>query len=211
MLNFDTKPANQDLKGIMNYLQTFIHSFIRLRNLLFSTTNEWEIIALENKKTNALFFSFAFPIIAFSALLSFVGIALYSKSWGIGISQFFVTFLALNIGLFVSAKIIQLLTPNFQIQVKDEKIFQLIIYSASIFCLFHGMAKLFLTLGFLHQICLVLKLYFIRALWQGSKALLPLHENKRPSFIIMASLLVIVIPIIFERLFSIIFNLPVTI
>ena len=191
--------------------RNIINSFFRFRNLLFLPKKEWERVAHEHSQIKELFLRFAFPIITLCSLIAFAGMMIHKQGLGIGISQFFVAFLSFNLGIYSAAKIIELLAPNFQIQIKSEIIFQLVIYSASIFCLFHGIAKLFSPYSFLNQISLILELYFIRILWLGTAPLLPLSESKRPGFTIMASLLILVLPLIFERMFSIIFRLPVTI
>lgn len=190
---------------------TIAHSFTRFINLIIRTKKEWELIAQEEKSTKSLFISFAIPIILFCSAFAFTGAYIHSKNLTTGIAQFFVSFLSLNLGLYSAAKIIILLSPNFQLQIKAETIFKLVIYSGIVFCLFHGLSKLFNSYSFLNQICLLCELYFIRVLWLGTSPLLPIAENKKPGFTIMASLLILVLPLIFERMFSILFKLPVTI
>lgn len=183
----------------------------RWLKLLIDPKKEWNLITQEVDTAKSIFISFAFPVIAICSLLSFAGGFIYTGSLSIGISQLAVSFLSLHLAFFVAGKLIKLLAPNFQLEIKYETIYQLIIYSGSIFCLFHCLAKLFPTYSFLNQICLVFELYFIRILWLGISPLLPISENKKPGFTIMASLLILVLPLIFERMFSIIFKLPVTI
>lgn len=191
--------------------KTIIHSFYRLAKLLHNPKMEWNTIAQENSSIKTLFLSFAIPVIAVCAIVSCFGVLIHTKSIGISLSQLFVSFLSLNVGLFCAAKIILLLAPNFQLKIAPRIIFQLIIYSGAVFCLFHGIAKLFSPYSFLNQISLLFELYFIRILWIGTKPLLPIAENKKPGFTIMASLFILVLPLLFERMFSIIFKLPVTI
>ncbi|MFA9372002.1 MAG: YIP1 family protein [Labilibaculum antarcticum] len=187
------------------------HSLSRWLNLLIDPKKEWDIIAQELNTVRSIFIRFAFPVITVCSLLAFAGGLIHTGSLSIGISQLAVSFLSLNLAFFVAGKMIKLLAPNFQLEIKSETIYQLIIYSGSIFCLFHSLAKLFPNYSFLNQICLVFELYFIRVLWLGIPPLLTLSENKKPGFTIMASLLILVLPLIFERMFSIIFKLPVTI
>lgn len=188
-----------------------MYSFTRWFNLLIEPKKEWEIIAQETSTVKSIFIRFAFPVITFCSLLSFAGVFIHTDNINTAISQLAVSFISLNLGFYIAGKMIMLLAPNFQLKIKYETIYQLIIYGGSIFCLFHCMAKLFSTHSFLNQICLVFELYFIRVLWLGISSLLSISENKRPGFTIMASLLILVLPIIFERMFSIIFKLPVTI
>lgn len=188
-----------------------MHSFTRWLNLLIRPVKEWEIIAQETNSVKAIFAHFAFPIITFCSLLSFAGVFIHTNNIGNAISQLAVSFISLILGFYIAGKMIMLLAPNFQLKIKYKTIYQLIIYAGSVFCLFHGMAKLFSTHSFLNQICLVFELYFIRVLWLGISPLLPISENKKPGFTIMASLLILILPIIFERMFSIIFKLPITI
>ncbi|GEM_PF-2266913 len=191
--------------------KSILNSIFRLRNLFLTPKQEWERITPEEYKTSELFLKFAFPIIAISSLISGIGIFIHSKNLLTAISYFFVDFLSLNLGLYCAAKIIILLTPNFQLKIKPDVIFKLVIFSASVLCIFHGSANLFTAKSFLNQLCLIFELYFIRILWLGTAPLLPIAENKRPGFTIMASLLILVLPLIFERMFSILFKLPVTI
>ncbi len=191
--------------------QSIAHSFSRLLNLFIIPKREWNAIAQEETSIRSLFFSFTVPVIVLCSIVSFFGVLIHTKSISISLSQLFVSFLSLNLGLFFAAKIIILLTPNFQLKIKPYIIFQLIIYSGAAFCVFHGIAKLFSPNSFLNDICSLFGLYFIRILWIGTTPLLPIAENKKPGFTIMASLLVLVLPLICYRMFSIIFKLPVTI
>lgn len=195
---------NSHAKNIKYFLSRWI-------KLLIDPKKEWDTIAQEIITVKSIFISFAFPVIAVCSLLSFAGGLIHTRSLSIGISQLAVSFLSLHLAFFIAEKLIKLLAPNFQLKIKSETIYQLIIYSGSIFCLFHGLAKLFPTYSFLNQICLVFELYFIRVLWLGISPLLSISENKKPGFTIMASLLILVLPLIFERMFSIIFKLPITI
>lgn len=187
------------------------HSFTRWFKLLIDPKREWEIIAQEQTTVKSIFISFAFPVIAVCSLLSFSGGLIHTKSLSIASSQFAVSFLSLNLAFYSAGKLIKLLAPNFQLEIKPATIYQLIIFSGSIFCMFHGLSKLFSTYSFLNQICLVFELYFIRILWLGISPLIPIAENKKAGFTIMGSLLILVLPLLFERMFSIIFKLPVTI
>lgn len=159
----------------------------------------------------SIFIHFAFLVIAVCSLISSIGALIHTENLSIGISQFIVSFISLNLGFLTTGKMIELLAPNFQLQIKPSSIYQLIVYSGAVFCLFHSLAKLFSPYSFLNQICLVFELYFIRVLWLGISPLLPIAENKKPGFTIVASLLILVLPLIFERMFSVIFKLPVTI
>ena len=210
MLNFDLN-QNEETKTMKYRSQTIIHSFSRLLNLFIIPKKEWNAIAQEETSVKSLFLYFAIPLIAACSIISFFGVLIHTKSIGVSISQLFVSFFSLIVGLFFAAKIIILLAPNFQLTIKPYIIFQLIIYSGAAFCVFHGIAKLFSPYSFLNQICLLCELYFIRILWIGTTPLLPIAENKKPGFTIMASLLVLVLPLIFDRMFSILFKLPVTI
>ncbi|MGQ1910234.1 hypothetical protein ACT3CE_10625 [Marinifilum sp. RC60d5] len=190
----------------MNYnSKNLLSSFFRLRNLLLTPKSEWERIAHEKLRPEKLFLNFAFPVIAISSIISAVGIFIHTHDIVSTLSRFFVEFLSLNIGLFVAARIIILLTPNFQLKIASGIIFKLVLYSASVFCIFHGLANLFSPYSFLNQICLLSELYFIRILWLGTTPLLPIADNKRPGFTFTASLLILALPLIFERMFSILF------
>jgi hypothetical protein len=191
--------------------KSVLNSLFRTRNLLLTPKREWERIAPENSLTKELFRNFAFPVIAICAIIAAGGTYIHTKDAIVAGSKLFVDFLALNLGLYCAAKLIILLSPNFQLDIKTDVVFKLVIYSASIFCVFHGIAQLFTPFSFLNQICLLLELYFIRILWLGTVSILPITNNKRPGFTVMASLLILVLPLIFERMFSILFRLPLTI
>ncbi len=191
--------------------KNILNSFTRWLNLLISPAIEWEVIAKETYRVQSIFITFLFPVTAICSAISFAGALIHSGSLLIGISQFFISFLSLNLGFYASGKMIKLMAPNFQLQIKSESIYPLIIYSGAIFCLFHSLAKLFTPYSFLNQISLVFELYFIRVLWLGISPLLPISQNKKAGFTIMVSLLILILPLLFERMFSIIFKLPVTI
>ncbi len=209
MFNFDF--IKQDYSQMKYNSKSVLNSLFRTRNLALTPKREWERIATENSSTKELFRNFSFPVIALCAIIAAGGTYIHTKDVLIAGSKLFVDFLALNLGLYCAAKLIVLLTPNFQLQINENVIFKLVIYSASIFCVFHGLAQLFTPFSFLNQICLLLELYFIRILWLGTASILPIANNKRPGFTVMASLLILVLPLIFERMFSILFRLPLTI
>lgn len=191
--------------------KSVLNSIFRTRNLLLSTKNEWERIASETSIINDLFRNFAFPVTFLCAIIASIGTYIHSQDAIIALSKLFVDIFALNLGIYGAAKLILLLSPSFQLSIKDDLVFTLVVYSSSIFCVFHGIAQLFSPYSFLNQISLLLELYFIRILWIGTESLLPINNSKRPGFIVMASLLILVIPLIFERMFSILFRLPLTI
>ncbi|PKQ65133.1 hypothetical protein BZG02_04715 [Labilibaculum filiforme] len=196
----------------MNFrIEYLLNSFSRWQHLLLDPKKEWKAIAQEKTNMKSIFIQFAFPVVAICSLLSFIGVLIHTGSISNSISQLVVSFISLNLGFYTVGKMIELLAPNFQLQIKLSTIYQLIIYSGAVFCLFHGLAKLFSPYSFLNQICLVFELYFIRVLWLGISQLLNISENKKPGFTIVVSLLILVLPLIFERMFSVIFKLPVTI
>jgi hypothetical protein len=191
--------------------KNILNSFSRWFNLLVSPEIEWSVIAKESKRVQSIFITFLFPITIVCSLITFAGFLIHNQSISNSIARFFVSFLSLNLGFYASGKMIKLLAPNFQLQVKMETIYPLIIYSGAIFCLFHSLAKLFTPNSFLEQFSLVFQLYFIRVLWLGISPMLPISKNKKSGFTIMASLLILILPLVFERMFSIIFKLPITI
>jgi hypothetical protein len=191
--------------------KSVLNSFFRIRNILFTPQQEWARVAHEDVNTRELFFNYTLPIVFCCALIEGIGFSIHKDSIALGIIQFFVAFGALNAGIYSAVRILEFLSPNFQLQIKRENLFKLVIYSASVFCIFHATAKLFSPYSFLNQLCLILELYFIRVLWLGINPLIPIASSKRAGYTIIASLLILVLPILFERMFSILFKLPITI
>ena len=193
------------------HIKNILTSFIRFFNLIRNPHVEWQKIKEETIRIPDLLGYFLLPILTISSLLVFAGINIHDRNLGVSIAHFFITFISLFLGLYSASRIIELLAPNFQIKNTRKDFIILIFLSGSVLCIFHGISKLFTPFSLLNQLSLIMELYFIRVLWVGSKYTLNMSNAKQSGFIIIASILCLVLPFIFERMFSVLFGLPITI
>jgi len=172
-------------------------------NLLTDPVKAWERRSLKEESVGDLFSNFVLWFVFWCALFVFFGVWMQVGKIPMAFFKFLITFISLTLGLFLAAKLLVIMAPNFMPKVDANRIFQWVFYSATVFAFCHGLAQLFSPYSFLNQLCLLLELYFVRLLWIGVKEMLPVPENKRIGFVFLAGIFILVLPLICERLFSI--------
>jgi len=172
-------------------------------NLLTDPVKAWERRSLNEESVSDLFSNFALWFVFWCALFVFFGVWIQSGKIPMAVFQFLSTFVSLTLGLFLAGKLMVLMAPNFMSHVNENRIFQWVVYSATVFAFCHGLAQLFSPYSFLNQLSLLLELYFIRLLWIGVNHLLQVPDNKRIGFVFLAGIFILVLPLIFERIFSV--------
>ncbi|MFA8432954.1 MAG: YIP1 family protein [Marinifilaceae bacterium] len=185
------------------------HVFHRTRSIILNPKAEWDIIAQKEQNKKELYLNYALPLISICSLLAFSGILINYSDLTHALSQMLIVFLSLSGGLFLAATIIKELAPNFNGSKNENRNFMLVIYAASIFCIFHSAANMFSLFSFFRQLFLLVELYFIRLFWLGISPLLQMPENKKAGFTLISALIILIIPLILERMLSILFNVPI--
>lgn len=175
--------------------------FKRVWRLITSPVKTWEEIAGEKESRN-LFSDFFYPLIGFCGMILF-GVFLFNK-WieepGIPVNQMVQgalmeaaeIFIAFVGGYFVSIWVIHWL--NFRIldlNTGGMWLSTLIGYSMTVPILLRTTAGIFSSFILLQWIFQFYTLYMV---WEGSKKISPIKDDKRLSFSILAALVLIAIP-----------------
>jgi len=181
----------------------------RFVNLLTDPVKAWKKRSLQEESVRDLFLNFVLWFVFWCALFVFFGVWIQMGNIQLAIMQFLIVFVSLALGLFFAGKLMVLMAPNFMPKVNANRIFQWVVYSATVFAFCHGLAQLFSPYSFLNQLCLLMELYFIRLLWIGVKQMLPVHDNKRIGFVFLAGIFILVLPLISERILSVLFKYTV--
>lgn len=179
------------------------------RDIIFSSTQKWKRIDSSNKTSLEIYIQFGIPIYIFSSLLSFTGAFINSYPWNYAILKMISVFLALSLGVFFSACLIQYISPKRLNTKHKTQYFKLVIYSVTVLALLKGLANLFPEFSFLKQIINLGELYFIRIFWLGLEPMLNLDNSKKISFTIISALIIAVSIMMIEKIFNMIFNIPI--
>lgn len=181
----------------------------RTRSIILDPKSEWSAIAEKEQSKKELYINYALPLIGISSLFTFVGVLVNHQSLTNALLQMLIVFLSLSGGLYIAASIIKELAPNFNGSKNENRNFMLVIYAASIFCIFHSAANMFSTFSFFRQLFILIELYFIRLLWLGSSPLLQIPNSKKAGFTLIAAIIILIIPLILERMLSILLNVSI--
>jgi len=174
--------------------------------LMTDPVKTWEKLSLKEESVKGVFLNYFLIIVFCSSLFAFSGVFIHTGRISLAIAQFINVFISLVVGLSFAAKLLVLTAPNFMTEVSAGKIFKWTIYSASAFVFFHGLSQLFASHSFLSQICLLFELYSIRLLWLGLGEILSVSDSKKIGYVFLAGVFMLVLPLICERIFSVIFQ-----
>ena len=184
----------------------FFSALALLGQFLFDPHKTWEQQSMKEESIRDLFYRFLSVIVFCSSLFASIGVFIQTSSSVRAVTQFVIVFVSLMLGVYIASKLLVMTAPNFMGEVRERRIFQWTIYSASVFVIFHGLAQLFTPYSFLNQACLFLELYFIRLLWIGLRQLFGVSENKRLGYMFLAGIFILVLPLLCERILLVVFQ-----
>jgi len=181
----------------------------KTKNILISPHQYWlELANIEEQKKD-LYIHYALPLIGMCSLFVFVGTLVNFQNITHAFTQMISTFISLTAGIYLSTLIIKLMAPSFQASSNENRNFMLVIYSTSIFCIFHSIANTFSYFSFYRQLFILFELYFVRLLWLGATPILHIPEKKKAGFTLISGLIILSIPMILEKLLSYILQIPI--
>src|SRR5688500_5901896 len=109
----------------------------RAKGIITAPAREWEVINTETPDTNKIITGYVIPLAAAAAIAAFIGYALVGTSFlgyrarGInwGLYQALTVFLSALLSVFVTAKVVDALAPNFESEKNFGRSLQLVAYS----------------------------------------------------------------------------------
>lgn len=180
------------------------HIYKRTREIIFSPSEYWNKVQNQHTNTKDAIYNYFVPIIILCSVLHFVIKLLYttfSQALGLAI----VNFASSIAGIWLAYLLIRELLCN-KLNYRSSTAFNLTLYSATVFLLFHSIGTSFGNL-FIGQLLTFCSFIFIRTLYIGINTLLELPSNQKTNTLIICSLSIICFPIIISKLLMIIFRI----
>lgn len=181
--------------------------FSRVKSLVTTPAKEWNKIKSEQPTTKELFYDFAFPFTALCSFLIFIG-RFIDDGFIIGIKWFVVSFMSMSLAMFLGAKILKEMT-NTNKSTTETDCFKMVVYSASVFCVFHSFAGLFGAHSIISNILVLIQFVAVWTVWNGTKPIIKTSKANKTGYTLIISLLIFLLPLLLEKLFTIIFIIPV--
>lgn len=119
----------------MNQVESII---ARVKGIILSPKNEWEIIAIEKKTTSAVFKNYLLPLSVISVIGCYIGYGIVGSDQGmfgpeataeLGYRNAAFNFINYIVSPFISAFIISFLATSFNAEKNFAKTFKLVVYS----------------------------------------------------------------------------------
>lgn len=170
--------------------------------LISSPTRAWEEIVQEDRRRVAV--NFVYPLIGLCALSVFIGCIL-SKGWSspesfqYAMTQCCAVAISLFGGYYLAAYLINAVRVNIFGQDSSLLLSQQFVGYAMVVCLL-----LRVVLGVLPDVmlvALVLQFYTFYLVWEGSKVLMDIDDERRVRFTVISSVIILLCPVIIEQVF----------
>lgn len=187
---------------------TDINKFLnRFKNLILDSKNEWIKIEKENSTRKALLTEFLIPFSLLCGIIAFTGSIIDDKLYT-SITIFIVTIISIYAGIYSSILIFkEVSTSNKNLPIgAGEKI---IIYSSAIYFLFHAIAYFFNEGSTLRAILQLAQFLCVIPIWGGIEPILRIPKANKIGYTVFIVLLITILPTLFDKLFSIILEVPV--
>ncbi len=188
---------NIDIKGI----------FLRVKTFVVNPSKEWSKIKSEESNTKDLFYDFAFPFIAICSTFVFIG-RFMEDGFITGFKCFLVTFISMITGMYAGSRILnEMISSN--TDVSEIDCYKMMIYGSSVFCLFHGIAGFFGSHSIISNFLVITQFIAVWTIWTGTNPIIKTTKNNKTGYTLIISLLIILLPLILEKLLTIVFIIPV--
>lgn len=158
----------------------------RAKDILVTPKTAWNTIAEENQNQLVILVTYLIPLALIPALASFIGygiighsvMGIHVGSVGFGLRQAIFSFISSLAGVYLSAWVISLLSPKFELTKDFNRAFQLVSYSYTpIF-----VAGILLIIPSLSIVATLAGLYGLYLLYQGMTPILQTPEDKKTLF-----------------------------
>lgn len=179
----------------------------RVKNILVTPKTEWFAINGENKNYSAILTTYLIPLALIPTIATLIGYGIvgYSilgvhvgGSFGYGLRQAIVAFISIIGGLYLSAWVISMLAPKFELTKDFNRAFQLVSYSYTPLAI----AGILLILPSLAIISGLLGIYGLYLMYLGLGPIMNTLEDKKITFFIVCLLALIIV----STLVSVILN-----
>jgi hypothetical protein len=206
--------SSLDLEKSFKFVQNKIYTtmnfgsiYKQVINLIINPKTEWENIKTEKYSRTLVLKIYALPLILALAICTIIGNMLYTSRLTMhpsypllsGVAMFVIVFG----GTYLSAMIINELTPSFNSTKDINATFNLIVYSLSAFYIFSSLAYILPEPFFQVRYFGIYSLYLF---WLGSSSLLSTPTDNKVGFTFVSALIVLGIYSIMNLVFSQIIN-----
>lgn len=185
---------------------TDIKIFInRIKNLIVDSKTEWQKIKKEDKTNKQLLKSFLIPFAILCGTISFFSHIFENEIYA-SISIFITNVATIFAGIYCSILILKEITSHSEVKSSDCN--KMILYSSAVFFLLHSLAYFFDEGSILRAILQLAQFLCIIPVWNGLGIIMKVKASNKAGYAVLIVLLITIIPSIFEKLFSIILDVP---
>lgn len=185
---------------------TDIKIFInRIKNLIVDSKTEWQKIKKEDKTNKQLLKSFLIPFAILCGTISFLSHIFENEIYA-SISIFITNVATIFAGIYCSILILKEITSHSEVKSSDCN--KMILYSSAVFFLLHSLAYFFDEGSILRAILQLAQFLCIIPVWNGLGIIMKVKASNKAGYAVLIVLLITIIPSIFEKLFSIILDVP---
>lgn len=183
---------------LINIVQTIFY-------LIFSPQKGWKRIIDKKMEHQKFIGDFLFPIFGFIAITTFIGGMWLTENGGIhwALKQSIAVVTALFGGFYLVSYLLNEISPKFGLDKNMDAAQQFVGYSSVV------LYVVFLILPLLSGLKLLwlLAIYTLYPVYVGAGEFLRVAENKRLTFTVIASLLIVLVPLIIKALLELLINL----
>ena len=185
---------------------TDIKIFInRIKNLIVDSKTEWQKIKKEDKTNKQLLKSFLIPFAILCGTISFLSHIFENEIYA-SISLLITNVATIFAGIYCSILILKEITSHSEVKSSDCN--KMILYSSAVFFLLHSLAYFFDEGSILRAILQLAQFLCIIPVWNGLGIIMKVKASNKAGYAVLIVLLITIIPSIFEKLFSIILDVP---
>ena len=175
--------------------------FEQLYRLIFQPVKAWSelVEAREEKVTDndSFFNTYLYPVIGIIALLTFVGVFFYEKTFGVQLALRLTikALIALFAGFFLASFLLSIVMERLFL-IKEYKLCQRFVgYASALVYVIYMVSAIFPDYGFLK----LALLYTIYMVWEGAPAYMQIPEHERNKFTAITTAIVLLSPFIIEN------------
>ncbi|TRX63013.1 Yip1 family protein [Carboxylicivirga sp. M1479] len=180
----------------------------RLKELIISPQSEWKIVMEERKTTNDVLSSFSLPLIGFYTAAVFVGYLLSHQEldFQAALKSAAFTFSGFFFGLYLSYYSLFKAFNAFNLSIDKEQVFQLVAFSS---CVMYLTGSVIALIPEAIIIGSILNLYVAYLVWLALGHVNNVTKENRVWLTALSSIVILLIPVLIDRLFIFISNLTV--
>ncbi|MBN2349339.1 MAG: YIP1 family protein [Bacteroidales bacterium] len=182
----------------------------RLKNIMFTPKNEWEVIKEENMPTNDIVMRYLLPLALVPAIASFIGFGLIGRnlpiighvgSVSLGIRHAIISLANTFIGVYLTAFVIDMLAPQFGTTKNFQNALRLVIFSYSPVLA----AGILYILPSLAPLVMFVSLYSLYILYVGLKPMMNPPDDKITVYFIISLVVLILVSIVVSAILGALF------